>query len=57
MRKDIENIDTYETRTKVNIKNGGQSMNLQMKLSKTFPGYFIKECKNNSNQAQFTPAK
>ena len=32
MSKDINNIDTYETRTKLNTKNGGQYMKLQMKL-------------------------
>ena len=28
MSKDIEKIDTYETRTKVNTKNGGQYIKL-----------------------------
>ena len=32
MSQDINNIDTYETRTKVNTKNGGQSMRLYMKI-------------------------
>ena len=28
INKDINNIETYETRTKVNATNGGQSMKL-----------------------------
>ena len=32
MSQDIINIDTYETRTKVNKKNGDQSMRLYMNL-------------------------
>ena len=32
MSQDIKNIDTYETRTKVNTKNGDQSMRLYKNL-------------------------
>ena len=59
MRKDIENIDTYENRTKVNTTKW-RTINevideAYIEDSKIFPRDFIKECKNNSNEAQFIP--
>ena len=55
MSKDIDNIDTYETRTKVNTKKWGPIYEViyeaYIKISKTFPDDFINECKNNSNKA------
>ena len=49
MRKDIDNIDTYETRTKVNTTKQGPIYEVideaYFKGSKIFPYDFIKECK------------
>ena len=57
MSKDIEKIDTYETRTKVNTIKWRPIYEVideaYIKYSKTSPDDFIKECKNNSNGAQF----
>ena len=61
MIKGIENIDTYETRTKVNTKKWRPIYKVideaYIKDSKTFPDDFIQECKNISNEAQFIPRK
>ena len=61
MIKDIENIDTYETRTKVNKKKWRPIYEVideaYFKDSKISPDDFIKEFKNNSNEAQFIPRK
>ena len=58
-RKDIENIDTYQTRTKVNTTKCRPIYEVideaYIKDSKNFPDDFSKECKNNSNRAQFIP--
>ena len=55
MSKDINNIDTYETRTKVNTTKWRPIYEVideaYIKGSKIFPDDFIKECKNNSNEA------
>ena len=57
MRKDIENIDTYENRTKVNIAKWRPIYEVvdeaYIKESNIFPDDFIRECKNNSNEGQF----
>ena len=49
MSKDIENIDTYETRTKVNTTKWSPIYEVidkaYIKDSKTFSGDFIKEYK------------
>ena len=59
MTKDIENIDTYETRKKGNTSKWRPIYEVideaYINDSKMFPGDFIKECKNNSNKAQFIP--
>ena len=59
MSNDIDNIDTYETRTKVITKEWRHIYEFideaYIKDSKTFPDDFIKECENNSNEAQFIP--
>ena len=59
MSKDIENIDTYETRTKVNTTKWRPLYEVideaYIKDSKIFPDYVIKECKNNSNEALDRP--
>ena len=59
MSKYIDNIDTYETRTKVNTTKWSPIYEViyeaYIKGSKTFPGDFIKECKNNSNKAHDVP--
>ena len=51
MRKDIDNIDTYETRTKVNTTKWRPIYEViyesYIKGSKILPYDFIKECKNN----------
>ena len=53
MSKDIDNIYTYETRTKTNIIKWRPIYEVideaYIKYSKTSPDDFIKECKNNSN--------
>ena len=57
MGKDIENIDTYETRTKVNTTKWRPIYEViyeaYIKESNILPDDFIRECKNNSNEAQF----
>ena len=59
MGKYVENIDTYETRTEVNatkwrpIYEGIDESYIED--SNIFPGDFIRECKNNSKEAQFIP--
>ena len=59
MSKYIDNIDTYETRTKVNTTKWSPSDEVidkaYIKGSKFFPGDFIKKCKNNSNKAHDIP--
>ena len=59
MSKDIENIYTYENRTKVNTTKQRPVYEIideaYIKDFKTFPDDFIRECKNNSNEAQFIP--
>ena len=54
MSKDIENIDTYETRTKVNITKWRPIYEVideaYIKESNILPDDFIRECKNNSNE-------
>ena len=56
MSQDIETIDTYETRTKVNIKKWRPIYEVideaYIKDSKNFPGDFTRECKINSNEPQ-----
>ena len=56
MRKDIDSIDTYETRPKVNTTKWRPIYEVideaYIKGSKMFSYDFIKECKN-SNEAQF----
>ena len=53
MHQDIENIDTYETRTKVNITQWIPIYEVideaYIKQSNIFPDDFISECKMNSN--------
>ena len=57
MSQDIENIDTYETRTKVNITQWRPIYEVideaYIKESNILPDDFIRECKNNSNKPQF----
>ena len=57
MTKDIENIDTYETRKTVNTSKWRPIYEVideaYINDSKMFPDAFIKECKNNSNEAKF----
>ena len=61
MGQDIENIDTYETRTKVNTKKWRPIYEViyeaYIKESNIFPDDFIRECKNNSNEGRFIPRK
>ena len=61
MRKNIKNIDTYETRTKVHTTKWIPIYEVideaYIEESKTFPGDFIRDCKNNSNEAQFISAE
>ena len=53
MSQDINNIDTYETRKKVNTTKWRPIYEVideaYIKDSKVFPEDFIRECKNNSN--------
>ena len=53
MSQDINNIDTYETRTKVNTTKWIPLYEVidetYIKDSKTFPGDFIREYKKSSN--------
>ena len=55
MSKDIDNIDTYETRTKVNTTKWRPIYEVideaYIKGSKIFSDDFIKECMYNSNEA------
>ena len=57
MSQDIENIDTYETRTKVNITQWRPIYEVideaYIKEPNILPYDFIRECKNNSNELQF----
>ena len=56
MSIDIENIDTFETITKVNTKKWRPIYEVIDKDyfigSKILSDYFIKECKDNSNEAR-----
>ena len=60
MSQDISNIDTYETRTKVNAKKLRPIYEVideaHIKESNILPENFIIKCKNNSNAAQFIPS-
>ena len=60
MGQDIENIKTYETITKVNTTKWRPIYEVideaYIKESNIFPDDFIRECKNNSNEAQFIPS-
>ena len=60
MSQDISNIDTYETRTKVNATKWRPIYEViyeaYIKGSNIFPEDFIRECKNNSNESQFIPS-
>ena len=55
--QDIENIDTFETRTKVNITQWRPIYEVideaYIKESNIFPDDFIREFKKNSNEPQF----
>ena len=57
MIQDINNIETYETRKKVNAKKWRPIYEViydaYIKESKSFPDDFIRDCKNNPNKAQF----
>ena len=57
MSQDIENIDTYETITKVNITQWRPIYEVideaYIKESNISPDDFIRECKNNSNSPKF----
>ena len=57
MSQDIENIDTYENRTKFNITQWRSIYEViveaYIKESNISPDDFIRECKNNSNEPQF----
>ena len=57
MSQDIKNIDTYKTRTKVNITQWRAIYEVideaYIKEYNIFPDDFIKECKNNSKEPQF----
>ena len=59
MGKDVDNIDTYETRTKVNTTKRTPIYEVideaYIKGSKISPDNFISECKNNSNEAHDIP--
>ena len=59
-RQDINKIDTYENRTKVNTTKWRPIYEVideaYIKESNIFPDDFIRECKNNSNEAQFIPS-
>ena len=60
MSHDIINIDTCETRTNVNTTKWIPIYEViykaYIKESNIFPDDFIRECKNNSNEAQFIPS-
>ena len=55
--QDIKNIDTYETRKKVNTKKWRPIYEVidesYIEESKIFHDDFIRDCKNNPNEAQF----
>ena len=59
MRKDIENIDTYENRKKVNTTRLIPIYEVideaYIEESNIFPEDFIRECKNISNEGRFIP--
>ena len=59
MSKDIENIDTYETRTKVNTTKLRPIYEVIYEAyfigSKLFSDDFIQECKDNSSKARDIP--
>ena len=59
MSKDIDNIDTYETRTKVNTIEWRPIYEVIDKAHfigyELFSVYFIKEYKDNSNKARDIP--
>ena len=59
MSKDINNIYTYETRTKVNTTKWRPIYEViyedYIKDSKIFSDDFIKECMDNSNEARDIP--
>ena len=60
MIQDISNIDTYETRTKINTTKWRPIYEVideaYIKESNIFPEGFSRECKNISNEAQFIPS-
>ena len=60
MSKDINIIDTYETRTKVNTTKWRPIYELiyeaYIKASKNFSNDLLKECMDNSNEACDTPS-
>ena len=59
MSMDIENIDNFETRQKVNTRKWRPIYEVIDEAyfisTKLFSDYFVKECKYNSNEAQFIP--
>ena len=59
--KKIENIDTYDTRKKVNTTKGRPIYEVideaYIKGNKRFPDEFIKECKDNSNEMHDIPCE
>ena len=59
MRKDINNIDTYETRTEANTTKWRPIYEVideaYIKGSKIFSDDFIKECMDDSNKARDIP--
>ena len=60
MSQYVNNIETYETRTKVNTTKWIPIYEVidkaYIKESNIFPDDFIRECKNNSNETQFIPS-
>ena len=61
MSQDIKNIDNYETRTNFNTTKWTPIYEViheaYIKDSKMLPDDFIRDCKNNSNEAQFILAE
>ena len=59
MIQDINNIETYETRTKINTTKWKPIYNViyeaYIEDFKSFPEDFIRDCKNNSNEALDIP--
>ena len=57
MSQDIETINIYENRTKVNITQWRPIYDVideaYIKESNIFPDGFIRECKNNQNEPRF----